>query len=82
MSCICKKAQGEVPYRSGCDDKDAPNEVQTLLAQELHEIYSAKLEDSNIASRTVVAKNANDFAQLDALLWNASLGMLTPKTCN
>ena len=32
-----KKAQGEVPFRSGCDDKDVPNEVQTLI-EDLYEI--------------------------------------------
>ncbi len=72
-----KKTQGEVPFRSGCDDEDAPNEVQTLV-EDLYEIYSAKLEDSKIASTSVAAKKADDFARAEALR-NASLGMLTPQ---
>ena len=50
-----KDAQGKVPFHSGCDDKDAPNEVQTLV-EDLYAIYSAKLEDSKIASSAVAIK--------------------------
>jgi hypothetical protein len=72
-----RKAQGEAPFRSGCDDEDAPNEVQTLV-EDLYEIYSTKLEDSKVASSSAAAKKADDFAKAEALR-NASLGMLTPQ---
>jgi hypothetical protein len=50
-----KKAQAEVPFRSGCDDEDAPNEVQTLV-DDLYEIYSAKIQETRITSSVAAAK--------------------------
>jgi hypothetical protein len=77
LMAYAKKSQSEVPFCSGCDNDDAPNELQTLL-DDLNEIYSAKLEDGKLASTTAAAKKADDFAKAEALR-NALLGMLSPK---
>ena len=77
LMAYAKKSQSEVPFRSGCDNDDAPNELQTLL-DDLSEIYSAKLEDGKLASTTAAAKKADDFAKAEALR-NVLLDMLSPK---